>query len=97
MYIASQLGHCGVVRMLLEAKADVHIKTNVSHAAWWCLCTDSMVDCMCVLSPLCISKERIKEILELLLVKVFLIHENSEKLSSSKISRYIYGIIICML
>ncbi len=39
MYIASQNGHCGVVRMLLEAKADVNIKTNVSDAAWWCLCT----------------------------------------------------------
>ena len=39
LYIASQEGHCGVVRMLLEAKADVNVKTNVSHAAWWCLCT----------------------------------------------------------
>ncbi len=37
--MASQKGHCGVVRMLLEAKADVNVKTNVSHAAWWCLCT----------------------------------------------------------
>ncbi len=37
--MASENGHCGVVRMLLEAKADVHNKTNVSYAAWWCLCT----------------------------------------------------------
>ena len=34
MHMASQMGHCGVVRMLLEAKANVHIKTNVSHAAY---------------------------------------------------------------
>ena len=33
LYMASEKGHCGVVRMLLEAKADVDIKTNVSHAA----------------------------------------------------------------
>ena len=33
LHIASLNGHCGVVRMLLEAKADVKIKTNVSHAA----------------------------------------------------------------
>ena len=39
LYMASQEGHCGVVRMLLEAKADVHNKNNVSHAAWWSLCT----------------------------------------------------------
>ena len=39
LHMASQEGHCGIVRMLLEAKADVHNKTNVSHAAWWCLCT----------------------------------------------------------
>ena len=39
LYMASKNGHCGVVRMLLEAKADVHNKNNVSHAAWWSLCT----------------------------------------------------------
>ena len=33
LHVASLQGHCGVVRMLLEAKADVKIKTNVSHAA----------------------------------------------------------------
>ena len=31
LYMASQEGHCGVFRMLLEAKADVHIQNNVSH------------------------------------------------------------------
>ncbi len=36
---AAQNGHCEAVGMLLEAKADPNIKTNVSHAAWWCLCT----------------------------------------------------------
>ncbi len=39
LLMASVYGHCGVVRMLLEAKADVNKKSNVSHAAWWCLCT----------------------------------------------------------
>ncbi len=37
--MACQEGHIEVVRMLLEAKANVRIKANVSHAAWWCLCT----------------------------------------------------------
>ncbi len=40
--MASKNGHCGVVRMLLEAKADVNIKTNVSHA----VSADSMVECV---------------------------------------------------
>ena len=39
LYMASKEGHCGVVRMLLEAKADVHNKNYVSHTAWWSLCT----------------------------------------------------------
>ena len=30
--MASQDGHCEVVRMLLEAKADVNMKTNVSES-----------------------------------------------------------------
>ncbi len=40
LYMASQQGHSEVVKMLLEAKANVRIKANVSgNAAWWCLCT----------------------------------------------------------
>ena len=29
---AAQEGHCGIVRMLLEAKADVNMKNNVSES-----------------------------------------------------------------
>ena len=32
LYVASQEGHCEVVRILLEAKADVNIKDNVSES-----------------------------------------------------------------
>ena len=32
LYVASQEGHCEVVRMLLEAKADVNMKANVSES-----------------------------------------------------------------
>ena len=31
---AAQNGHCEVVRMLLEAKADVNIKANVSDVSY---------------------------------------------------------------
>ena len=42
LIVAAQNGHCEVVRMLLEAKADVNIKTNVSDVSYWlCLCTSS--------------------------------------------------------
>ena len=56
LYMASMEGHCGVVRMLLEAKADVHVKTNVSHAACMVVfvySADSMVEC--VYCHLCVS------------------------------------------
>ena len=32
LHAASQEGHCEVVRMLLEAKADVNMKNNVSES-----------------------------------------------------------------
>ena len=32
LYVASQEGHCGVVRILLEAKADVNMKDGVSES-----------------------------------------------------------------
>ena len=34
LYVASQEGHCEVVRMLLEAKADVKMKNNVSESCF---------------------------------------------------------------
>ena len=32
LLVAAQEGHCGVVRMLLEAKADVNMKNNVNES-----------------------------------------------------------------
>ena len=32
LHLASAYGHCEVVRMLLEAKADVNMKDNVSES-----------------------------------------------------------------
>ena len=32
LLVAAQEGHCGMVRMLLEAKADVNMKDNVSES-----------------------------------------------------------------
>ena len=31
LLVAAQEGHCGIVRMLLEAKAEVNMKNNVSE------------------------------------------------------------------
>ena len=31
LYVASQEGHCEVVRMLLDAKADLNMRENVSE------------------------------------------------------------------
>ena len=39
LIVAAQNGHCEVVRMLLEAKADVNIKANVSDVSYiGCVC-----------------------------------------------------------
>ena len=46
---ASHGGHCEVVRMLLEAKADVNMKTNVSESCssdGVCALAESIVDCV---------------------------------------------------
>ena len=46
---ASQKGHCEVVRMLLEAKADVNTKTNVSESCssdGVFALAESIVDCV---------------------------------------------------
>ena len=32
LLVAAQKGHCGIVRMLLEAKVDVNMKNNVSES-----------------------------------------------------------------
>ena len=32
LLVAAQEGHCGIVRILLEAKADVNMKNNVSKS-----------------------------------------------------------------
>ena len=49
LHAASQEGHCEVVRMLLEAKADVNMKTNVSESCssdGVCALAESIVDCV---------------------------------------------------
>ena len=38
LHVASWNGHCEVVRILLEAKADINIKINVSHDSILCVC-----------------------------------------------------------
>ena len=50
LHVASQGGHCEVVRMLLEAKADVNMKNNVSESCssdGVCALAESIVDCVC--------------------------------------------------
>ena len=47
--VASQEGHCEVVRMLLEAQADVNMKNNVSESCssdGVCALAESIVDCV---------------------------------------------------
>ena len=49
LHVASQEGHCEVVRMLLEAKADVNMKANVSESCssdGVCKLAESIVDCV---------------------------------------------------
>ena len=49
LIVASQEGHCEVVRMLLEAKADVNMKNNVSESCssdGVCALAGSIVDCV---------------------------------------------------
>ena len=46
---AAQEGHCGIVRMLLEAKADVNMKDNVSESCSGdsvCALADSSINCV---------------------------------------------------
>ena len=53
LYIASQEGHCEVVRMLLEAKADINMKNNVRESCssdGVCALAESIVDCVCCYS-----------------------------------------------
>ena len=53
LYMASQEGHCEVVRMLLEAKADVNMKNNVSESCssgGACALAESIVNCVCCYS-----------------------------------------------
>ena len=49
LHVASSYGHCEVVRMLLEAKADVNMKNNVSESCSSdsvCALVESIVDCV---------------------------------------------------
>ena len=49
LLVTSQEGPCEVVRMLLEAKADVNMKNNVSESCssdGVCALAESIVDCV---------------------------------------------------
>ena len=47
LYISSQEGHCEIVRILLDAKADPNINTNVSCSSdGVCALAESTVDCV---------------------------------------------------
>ena len=49
LIVANQEGHCEVVRMLLEAKADINMKNNVSERCSSdsvCALAESIVDCV---------------------------------------------------
>ena len=47
LHAAAQEGHCGIVRLLLEAKADVNVQNNVSES-----CSSDGVCTYTQLSPL---------------------------------------------
>ena len=49
LLVAAQEGHCGIVKMLLEAKADVNMKTNVSESCssdGVCALAESSINCV---------------------------------------------------
>ena len=49
LLVAAQEGHCSVVRMLLEAKADVNMKNNVSESCSSdvvCALAESSINCV---------------------------------------------------
>ena len=49
LLVAAQEGHCSVVRMLLEAKADVNMKNNVSESCFSddvCALAESSINCL---------------------------------------------------
>ena len=45
LLIAAQEGHCGIVRMLVEAKANVNMKDNVSENRSFAL-AESSTNCV---------------------------------------------------
>ena len=40
LLVAAHKGHCGIVRMLLEAKANVNVKAKVSESDSACVVTE---------------------------------------------------------
>ena len=49
LIVSAEKGHCSVVRMLLEAKADVNMKDNVSESCssdGVCALAESSVNCV---------------------------------------------------
>ena len=49
LLVAAQEGHCGIVKMLLEAKADVNMKNNVSESCSSdvvCALAESSINCV---------------------------------------------------
>ena len=49
LLVAAQKGHCGIVRMLLEAKADINMENNVSESCssdGVCALAESSINCV---------------------------------------------------